>query len=368
MPSVVFIRVWNLAGRVETDNAPSQPVRLLTMMKIFLLTFLFVLPFGPINGQNPPIGIIDFYGLRSVSEQQVRQALQIKEGESVPASREEAQRRLEVLPNVQQALLNFVCCEAGKTILYVGIKEKGASSLEFRSAPKGAIHLPETIVRAGGALDDAMTEGFGKGDVSEDDSKGHALFSYPKARAIQLRFVTFAAQDLKLLRAVLHESADAQLRALAAEIIAYAANKRDVVEDLVYGMSDPDSGVRNNAMRALGIIAGFAQQSPEQQIKVPIQPFIEMLNSIVWTDRNKSSLALYQLTEKRNPAVLSELRERALPSLIEMSRWKSRGHALGPFFLLGRVGNISEDEILKDWASGDRETLIETVLKRVKLK
>ncbi len=185
-------------------------------MKIFLLTFLFVLPFGPTNGQNPPIGIIDFYGLRSVSEQQVRQALQIKEGESVPASREEAQRRLEVLPNVQQALLNFVCCEAGKSI--------------------------------------------------------------------------------------------------------------------------------------------------------PVQPFIEMLNSIVWTDRNKSSMALYQLTEKRDPGVLSELRERALPSLIEMSRWKSPGHALGPFFLLGRVGNISEDEIWKVWASGNRESLIEKVLKSVKSK
>ena len=167
---------------------------------------------------------------------------------------------------------------------------------------------------------------------------------------------------------MLHESADAQHRALAAEVIAYAANKRDVVADLVYGMRDPDSTVRNNSMRALGIIASFAQQFPKQRIKVPDGPFIEMLDSIVWTDRNKSSGALLQLTERRNPAILSKLRERALPSLIEMSRWKSPGHALGPFFLLGRVGNISEDEIRKAWASGNRESLIETVLKRVKSK
>ncbi|PYS28898.1 MAG: hypothetical protein DMF75_18070 [Acidobacteria bacterium] len=80
-----------------------------------------------------------------------------------------------------------------------------------------------------------------------------------------------------------------------------------------------------------------------------------MLNSIVWTDRNKSSLVLYTLTEERNPAVLSKLRERALLSLIEMSRWKSPGHAFGPFFILGRVGNISEDEIRKEWDSGKRE-------------
>ena len=336
-------------------------------MKICFLIFLFVSLVSSIKGQNPPIGIIDFYGLRSVSEQQARQALQIKEGDSLPASREDAQRRLEALPNVQQAHLGAVCCEAGQTILYVGIQEKGAPSLQFRSAPKGVIRLPETIMREGEAFSDALTEGVLKGDAGEDESQGHALSSYPKARAIQERFIAFAAQDLKLLRAVLYESADAQHRALAAQIIAYAANKQDVAKDLVYGMNDPDSDVRNNSMRALAVIASFAQRSPKKQIKVPFKPFIEMLNSIVWTDRNKSSFALYHLTERRNPAVLSRLRQQALPSLIEMSRWKT-GHAFRPFFLLGRVGNLSESEIQKDWDSGNREGLIETVLKRVKSK
>ena len=60
--------------------------------------------------------------------------------------------------------------------------------------------------------------------------------------------------------------------------------------------------------------------------------------------------------------------ERALPSLIEMARWKSPGHALSPFFLLGRIGNLSEEEIQKDWDSGNRETLIEMVLQKVKSK
>ena len=335
-------------------------------MKTFSLILPFVLLCVSINVQTPPIGIIDFYGLRNLTEQQARQALQIREGDSFPESREEAQRRLETLPNVQQARLDGVCCEAGQSILYVGIQEKGAASFQFRAAPKGAIRLPETMVQAGEAFSDALTEGVQKGDAGEDDSQGHALNSYPKMRALQERFITFAAQDFQLLRAVLHESANAQQRALAAEIIAYTANKRDVVPDLVYGMRDPDSGVRNNSMRALAVIAGFAQQSPKQQIKVPFKPFIEMLNSIVWTDRNKSSYALYQLTQKRNPAVLSMLREHALPSLIEMSRWKSPGHAYRPFFLLGRTGNLSKDEIQKYWDSDNREALIETVLERVK--
>jgi hypothetical protein len=340
----------------------------LTMMKILSFAFLFVLRSVLANGQEPPIGIIDFYGLRSVSDQRARQALQLKEGDSLPGSRDEAQRRLEELPNVQQARLGVVCCDAGKTILYVGIREKGAPSLQFRVAPKGAIRLPERISQAGQAYYDALTEGIQKGNVGEDDSQGHALSSYSKARAIQERFISLAAQDLKLLRAVLHKSADGQHRALSAQIIGYAANKRDVVKDLVYGMSDPDSDVRNNSMRALAVIASFAQRSPNQRIKVPVEPFINMLNSIVWTDRNKSAFALYQLTEKRDPAVLSKLRERALASLVEMSRWKSPGHAQSPFFLLGRAGNLSEGEIQKYWDSGNRETLIETVLEKIKPK
>lgn len=354
-------RRWaHLRGRLWPEN------HLLIIMKIFLFILVTIFLTGAIDGQNPPIGIVDFYGLRSVSQQQARQALQIKEGDSFPASWNEVERRLEALPNVQQARLSATCCEAGKAILYVGIRERGASSLEFRPAPKGAIRLPETIVQAGDALDEAVARAVQRGDNGEDDSQGHALFNNPEARAIQEHFITFAAHDLPLLRAVLHESADARHRALAAEIIAYAANKRDVVKDLVYGMTDPDSNVRNNSMRALAVIAKFAQGTPKTGIKVSFQPFIEMLNSVVWTDRNKSSLALLQLTERRDPIVLSRLRERALESLVEMARWRSPGHALAPFFILGRVGDLSEDQIQKSWESGNRETLIGVVLQRVK--
>ncbi|MBA2502531.1 MAG: hypothetical protein H0V27_06585 [Pyrinomonadaceae bacterium] len=338
-------------------------------MKTLLLLFLLLLTSGLANGQASSIGIVDFHGLRGVSEQQARQSLQIKEGDAVPGSPEKAVRRLEALPNVARARLAIVCCDAGgRSILYVGIEEKGVPTLQFRGAPQGKIRLPDRMVRAGEALADAVGRAVQKGDAGEDDSQGHALFHNPEARSFQNRFITFAAQNLKTIRAVLRESSDAKHRALAAEIIAYATNKRDVVKDLVFSMSDPDEGVRNNSMRALGIIAEFAQSKPGAQIKVPVRPFVLMLNSPEWTDRNKSSIALFHLTGKRDPAILSALRERALPSLIEMARWKNPGHALAPFVLLGRVGNLSEEEIWKAWTSGDREALVEIVRKNLKSK
>lgn len=337
------------------------------LMKVLSVAFLSLLLFGSTNWQAPPIGIVDFYGLRSLTERRARAALPIKEGDvgnPLPhAAQKETQRRLEALLNVEQALLNFVCCDAGKVILYVGIRERGAPTLQFRPAPKGAIRLPETIVLAGEEFQNALTEAVLRGNAGEDDSKGHALSSNPKLRAIQDRFITFASQDLPLLRAVLHESSDAGHRSLATQIIAYAANKRGIIKDLVYGMSDFDGGVRNDSMRGLDVLVVFAKNSPRQRINIPVQPFVEMLDSIEWTDRNKSSFALYRLTEKRDPAILSSLRKRSLSSLVEMARWKSPGHAMPAFTLLGRVGKFSEEEIQRAWDIGDRESIIAAVFK-----
>ena len=94
---------------------------------------------------------------------------------------------------------------------------------------------------------------------------------------------------------------------------------------------------------------------------MPAAPFVDLLNSIDWPDRNKSSAALLQLTEGRDPALLNDLRSRALDSLIEMARWKSPGHAYMPFFILGRVAGMSEDAIAAAWERRDPEALIRIV-------
>jgi hypothetical protein len=218
-------------------------------------------------------------------------------------------------------------------------------------------------VQAGEAFESALTEAVVRGDSREDYSQGHALMHDPTARAIQERFVGYAARDLKRLRDVLHHSGDAHQRALAAQVLGYAADKRNIVGDLLKAMRDPAEEVRNNSMRALGVIAGFAQRSPKQKIRVPPEPFVEMLNSLVWTDRNKASLVLMELTEKRDPVLLTKLRKRALRSLIEMARWKSPGHREASFFILGRVARWPEDEIRAAWSQGDGERMINAALK-----
>jgi hypothetical protein len=67
---------------------------------------------------------------------------------------------------------------------------------------------------------------------------------------------------------------------------------------------------------------------------------------------------LFPLTASRDPALLAELRSRAVPSLVEMARWSNAGHAMLPFILLARVVGVDDAEAFQAWQSGQRETII----------
>jgi hypothetical protein len=92
--------------------------------------------------------------------------------------------------------------------------------------------------------------------------------------------------------------------------------------------------------------------------------FIEMLNSLSWTDRNQALMALQILTDARDPSVLDQLRDRALASLVEMARWKTLAHALPAYVLVGRVAGMSEEEIQDAWSRGDRQKAISAATRK----
>lgn len=87
-------------------------------------------------GQELQIGIIDFYGLQGVSPVSVREALTFKEGDTIsvagddrPAMFAESEARVSRAPGVVRARMNLVCCDHGGAIVYVGIEEDGAATL-----------------------------------------------------------------------------------------------------------------------------------------------------------------------------------------------------------------------------------------------
>jgi hypothetical protein len=115
-------------------------------------------------------------------------------------------------------------------------------------------------------------------------------------------------------------------------------------------------------MRTLLVFADAVPNLNRSTPRIPPQPFIEFLSSPIWTDRNKASGALLTLSASRDPALLATLREQALASLVEMARWKSEGHALAAFTILGRVAGYLDETARDLWDRGDREAVINTAI------
>src|SRR5690606_10030409 len=216
------------------------------------------------------------------------------------------------------------------------------------------IRLPDEVVAAGEAFAVAFADAVAHGDFAETDTAGHAIMHWPAAGAVQRRFVDLAAELASELRNVLHNSAHPEQRALAAQVLGYAPDKAAVVSDLSDALHDQDETVRNNAARVLALIALLAQRRPELGIEVPYEAFLDMLQSPVWTDRNKASFALAQLTTNRDPELISILRQGSLPALLEMARWNHLGHAGPALTILGRIAGLPEAEISAELAAGNR--------------
>ncbi|HEY2848424.1 MAG TPA: hypothetical protein VGI97_00990 [Gemmatimonadaceae bacterium] len=318
---------------------------------------------APLAAQEslPPVGSIEIYGLEHVVDSVVRRAVDLVPGDPPPGRAAQAAMltRLRAIRGVRDASFNGVCCDArGKTMVFVGIAESGTPRLTYRPSPAGSIRLPAGIVARDSVFGVRLIEAVRAGRSAEADSGGHEFFVDSALNAIQHEYLAFAPTRLALIRDVLEHSASTQQRVLAAELLNYAPRVRDVIPDLVAALRDPASDVRNAAMRSLWAIASYGQAKPELGIHVPFAPFIDLLGSLDWTDRNKSSLALMQLTVGRDSSLLTELRARAIRPLLEIARWSDPGHAFPAVVILGRIEGRRDQEIFGALQRGDRTAIV----------
>lgn len=157
------------------------------------------------------------------------------------------------------------------------------------------------------------------------------------------------------LLSVLESSADAKLRLISADALGYARKSSKQIAALVAASRDRDADVRNDAIRALGVLASSDSKVGRQ---IPAESFIDMINSGTWSDRNKSSMLFLALTHDRDPALLIALWTRALDALIEMSKWRS--HALAARIVLGMIAGIPEERLLQ-LVSGPLEPILDAL-------
>lgn len=315
---------------------------------------------------SPRIGVIEIYGARKVPLKKIRSALGVSEGDALPVSREDAEDRISEIPGVVASRIEAACCEDRKMVLYVGVEEKDAPRFEFRPTPSGDVALPEDIANNYHALLDAVAASIRGRNADEDLTNGYSLMADPQCREVQQAFIPMLSRDVAVVDRVLHESQSAEQRAIAAYVLQYASrdsrSAKTMVDGLQYALQDPDDTVRENAMRSLKAVVVGAKLHPHEGIRIEPTWFIELMNSIVWSDRHNASLALVDLTDQRDPETVELLRQRALSSIVDMARWHDLEHALPGFILAGRLAGLDEKEIQAAWVSGNRETVIGRVL------
>lgn len=315
------------------------------MRKVLTLLALALLS-APIHAQESlTIGIIDFYGLRSITEDEVRAVLPFSLGDLISFDRPFPPANLESemaeALEVARVEISSICCpEPNVVIVYVGVEERRILGLQYRPEPTGNASLPAEIQETDRKIEAAMNVAIRAGDSEEDRSKGHSLMMNLEVRALQERYVDYAEIYREILIEVLHGSA--KRRDLAATVLAYASDKKAIVPHLQAAVRDPDNEVRNIATRALALIAQYATEHPELDIEIGAAVFVNMLNSVDFGARNKASLVLFPLTDSRDPTLIKQIRAKGLLSLIEMCRWTWEGHSWVPCKILDRVVGLPE--------------------------
>jgi hypothetical protein len=338
-------------------------VRLTIVPRTLALLALVSAAFPPQTcAQAPHVGDINFYGLHKTASEKILSVLELKPGATLPPSKGAMEERIEEMSGVVQARVEAVCCAGASVTLFIGVEEKGAPHFDYRTAPAGVAALPQELMDTYHAFLAAVERAAQAGNTAEDLTAGHSMMADPAARALQENLAGFAADQVDQLREVLRSGSEPEERAVAAAVIGYAPQKPAIVNDLQYALQDADDAVRANAVRSLKAVAVLAAKQPDLGIRIQATWFVELLNSIVLSDRVQSADTLVVLTDRADPAALDLMRARALGALAEMARWKTLRYALPPFLLVGRIAGMPDAEIQRSWEKGDRETVIRKAL------
>lgn len=266
------------------------------------------------------IASIDFFGCEGVDVAAVRKALPFREGDKGGVSRErQARAAVRRVTGRDATNVSGICCVGdGDFAVFIGLPGASSRPLSYHPAPLGDVAAPRELESLYRKMQEAEFAAIRQGRGEEDGSPGYRLSRESRARAAQLALRDYALGHEDELVRLLELSRHSGRRAMAADALGYAARSSRQLAALVHAALDPDPEVRNNSTRALSEIL---RAEPSLAPQISPEPFIAMVRSGAWTDRNKASLVLWPLTQSRDPQLLARLKSEAGAALLEMARW-----------------------------------------------
>jgi hypothetical protein len=329
-----------------------------------VVALLLVRAAGADEPKSFRIGVIDFYGAQGMDTAALREKISVRGCQVIALDDMEkslAAIKSEVLAAAGMKVtdIEVLCCDVPETWdLYVGLLGNSYKPATYATTPVGEVKLPGQGLALYKQDLDLLMESIQKGQATEDDSKGYQLATYAPAQKVQLAMRKYALGHTEEIERVLRGSKYVEQRQASAMLLGYSDRLDGQVRALEAATDDPDPEVRNNAVRALEVMLAAGQIAG-----MSVKPFVAMLYSGAWSDRNKASLLLDRMTVSRNPALLRELRE-ALGPLEDGARWHSPGHARPFLDILGRIGGIDEKRLQALEDAGAKDEILAAARKQ----
>ncbi|QOY88307.1 hypothetical protein [Paludibaculum fermentans] len=304
------------------------------------------------------IGAIEFFGASGRDIAALRAALPLREGTEVDA-REMNDLVARMRATTKAADVAVVCCERQSAeeswTIFIGWPDGPGEGFRYAQGPRAKLRLPAEGLNLAQVSWAVWQEAQSAG-LSENGKPSSDLDN--KLRATELAIRQYTMRHVEELRRILRTSSDAQHRAIAAHFLSYGRRSRAVVSTLAGACHDQDEGVRDNAARSLMVLM---RTDMRVSAWVPAADFVAMLHSGHWSDRQRAAVLLLHLSAENNPKLLSEIRGRAWPVLLEMARWRGADQAGPARQLLGRAGGLDEPRLQALLRGGNVDALLEAV-------
>jgi len=315
---------------------------------------------GDMEHRPFPIGEINYFGYGDLPLEKIRAAVPWHIGDTLTFatfSRKPVVDAIATVIGKQPTDVNIVCCDASKHLeIFIGLPGSTSRSVPTSPIPTGNTHLDPEGMRLYEQEWPLLEEAVARGTSGEDDSLGYMVSNDPALKVVNLAMRSYAVGRESELKQVLQTASDPKDRRAAAALLGYVRSSNTQAEALSRALADPDSEVRNNAVRALSVLSAAGTNDHP---KITVKPLINLLYSGSWTDRNKASLLFLRMTDSRNLEILDSLRKEALAPLIEGSSWADvPGHSTPFLLILGRVAGIPDQKLEDLIKSGDNGAII----------
>jgi hypothetical protein len=137
-------------------------------------------------------------------------------------------------------------------------------------------------------------------------------FSHPELKDDFALFLASANKEKALIMETITKDPNPERRTAAIFLTGYFDDPKEIISCLLNSVNDPDNGVRNGAMRVIGLTMEKAKINEIDPI-----PFLTLLDSPYDTDRNKALLVLLQAvgTTKSNDVIAQNGKDRLISLL-----------------------------------------------------